>query len=51
MYVAAGQNNKNYPDELEWLFNNRENLYLFSHTLLKFISADNLKYKVLTTLI
>ncbi len=34
-----------YLDELEWRFNNRENPYLFTDTLLKLINAENLEYK------
>ena len=37
-----------YLDELEWRFNNRDNPYLLSDTLLKLINSSNLEYKELT---
>jgi hypothetical protein len=37
-----------YIDEMTWLFNNRENPYLFRDTMLKLIHSENLEYKILT---
>ena len=37
-----------YLDELEWRFNNRDNLHLFRDTLLKLIMSENLPYESLT---
>lgn len=36
-----------YLDELEWIFNNRENPFLFRDTLLKLINTENLEYQEL----
>lgn len=36
-----------YLDVLEWRFNNRENPYLFRHTLIKLLRAVNLPYREL----
>lgn len=37
-----------YLGELEWRFNNRDNLYLFRDTLTRLLTSDNLTYKKLT---
>ena len=36
-----------YLDELEWRFNNGDNLYLFRDTLLELIKSENLPYEKL----
>jgi transposase-like protein len=37
-----------YLDELEFRFNNRDNPFLFRHTLLRLLASSNLEYKDLT---
>lgn len=36
-----------YLDELEWLFNNRKNPYLFRDTLIRLLQSENLEYREL----
>lgn len=37
-----------YLDELEWRFNNRDNLYLFRDTLLRLLRAEHVEFQSLT---